>query len=76
MVGANDLILNVVVKTRLELNEIHKDKWPLLEFRRTVNRIRIHINLIAHKIIYNKIFENICIGVILANSITLAMEDP
>ena len=39
-------------------------------------KIRILINLAALNIMSNKFFENSCIFVILANSVTLAREDP
>lgn len=30
----NDLVLNVVKQTRLELNAHYKDRWPFLNFRK------------------------------------------
>jgi hypothetical protein len=72
----NDLVLNVVKQTRLELNELYRDRWPFLNFRKRVFRVIIYINMFALNIISSKVFEHACITVILANSITLAAEDP
>jgi len=58
------------------MNENYTDRWPFLKFRKSLNKARIYVNMFALKIITNKIFENICIGVILANSFSLATEDP
>jgi Ion transport protein len=41
-----------------------------------VQKLRIYINIFAYNVIKNKIFENFTIGVILANSISLCLEDP
>jgi hypothetical protein len=73
---ANDLILNVVKQTRLELNEHYTDRWPFLNARKRVIRTIIYINMFALNIISSKIFDNASIAVIMFNSLTLAMEDP
>ena len=66
----------MVRKNQKELNEISYDKWPLLELRKNLNKTRISVNLFALNIINHDVFEKFSIFVILANSITLAMEDP
>jgi hypothetical protein len=66
----------VVRKNEKELNEIHADKWPLLQLRKRLRGIQINIKQRANQIISAKPFENISIIVILANSIALAIEDP
>jgi hypothetical protein len=73
---SNDLILNVVNKSRLELSKSYEDRWPLLKLRKQIQHARIIINIYAYNIIKHKIFENFCIGVIMANSFSLALEDP
>ncbi len=70
------MILNVVEQTPLELLMNYDDRWPLLTFRKTVNRSMLHVQQIANVVMTNKVFETGCILVILANSFTLAMEDP
>lgn len=76
VVAQNDLLLRVAEQTRLEKLDNYEDRWPLLHYRNSISRIRIYINMWAYSIIKTKIFENSTIAVILANSITLSMEDP
>jgi hypothetical protein len=73
---ANDLILNVAKQSKLEQNMNYEDRWPLLNFRKELMKVRILINMAAINVMTNKLFENFCIMVILANSFTLAQEDP
>jgi hypothetical protein len=47
-----------------------------LNFRKSVTRTIIYINLFALNIISSKIFDNSSIAVIIFNSLTLANEDP
>lgn len=54
----------------------YEDRWPLLNFRKELMKVRILINMAAINVMTNKLFENFCIMVILANSFTLAQEDP
>lgn len=72
----NNRILVQVDKDSLERCEAYEDKWPLLGVRKGVWKVLIYINLIAHKIISTKAFENISIFVILMNSLVMMMEDP
>ncbi len=72
----NDCILNVTEQSRLEKLLNYEDQWPLLSFRKSIQKVRIYINIFAYNVIKNKMFENFTIGVILANSITLCFEDP
>jgi len=53
-----------------------EDRWPILSFRKSVQKVRIYINMFAFKVIKSKPFEASTIMVILINSITLGMEDP
>jgi hypothetical protein len=73
---ANDLILNIAKQSKLEQNMNYEDRWPLLNFRKELMKVRILINMAAINVMTNKLFENFCIMVILANSFTLAQEDP
>lgn len=72
----NNRILVQVDKDSLERCEAYVDKWPLLGVRKGIWKVLIYINLIAHKIISTKAFENISIFVILMNSLVMMMEDP
>jgi len=58
------------------MNANYEDRWPLLNLRKELMKVRILINMAAANIMSNKFFENFCICVILANSFTLATEDP
>jgi len=40
----NDLILNVTEQSRLEKLQNYEDRWPCLNFRKTLLKIRIYIN--------------------------------
>ena len=72
----NDLILNVVEQTPLEQLALYEDRWPMLNLRKSINKASLHIKNFAGSIIKHKAFETATISVILANSATLAMEDP
>ena len=63
-------------QSRLEQNLNYEDRWPLLNLRKEIMRVRIYINLAAKQIIEHKAFESTCITVILLNSITLGAENP
>ena len=76
MQKANDTILKVVEQTRLEKNANYEDRWPLLNFRKDLMKVRIYINMAAKRIMTHKVFETICIGIIMFNSVSLATEDP
>ena len=68
--------MNVTEMDRLEKLENQIDGWPLLEFRKSIMRVKIQINMITAAIINNTAFETISIIIILLNCVTLAMEDP
>jgi hypothetical protein len=72
----NNRILVQVEKDSLERCEAYDDKWPLLVPRKAVWKFLIYVNLIAHKIISTKIFDDISIFVILMNSLVMMTEDP
>jgi hypothetical protein len=73
---STDKILKVEEQSRLEKLINYEDRWPGLTIRKDLRKVKIYINLFAHAIYSNKIFDTACILVILANSITLCMEDP
>lgn len=54
----------------------YEDRWPCLNARKTLSKIRIYINKAALLIINQKAFENCTITVIMLNSVTLAAENP
>ncbi len=58
------------------MNANYEDRWPLLNLRKELIKVKILINMAAIKIMTHKVFENFSIAVIMANSITLAKEDP
>jgi hypothetical protein len=76
VLAKNEMILNVVEQTPLELLMNYDDRWPLLTIRKTISRFMLHVQQVACVVMTNKIFETSSILVILANSFTLAMEDP
>ena len=72
----NDLIMNITGQSRLEKLKNFEDRWPCLNGRKMIMKIKIYITMAAEKIIKHPAFEFTSIMVILLNCITLAMEDP
>ena len=72
----NQKILSIVPKDQLEQLELHTDKYPLLDCRKAFWRLFIYMHLIAELIIHHPVFEQCAIGVILANSVTMMIDDP
>jgi hypothetical protein len=70
----NDQILNVVEQSRLEKLQNFEDRWPCLNARKSLLKVRIYINKAARVIVTTNAFENATITVILLNSGTLAVE--
>jgi hypothetical protein len=68
--------LNVIEQTRLEKLVLYEDRFPCLEFRKSILKLRIHINLVASWIINTKLFDNTTLTVILLNSLTMVYENP
>jgi hypothetical protein len=56
------------------MNANYEDRWPLLNLRKELIKVKILINMAAIKIMTHKVFENFSIAVIMANSITFAIE--
>jgi len=72
----NEKILTVAEKNELEKLDVYTDRFPMLEVRKSINRLFIILHLIAFEIQNSKIFENISICVILANSAVMMVDDP
>ena len=60
----------------MEMLENYEDRWPLLNFRKSLQRMRIKINQAAYTIFKHKAFENACLLVIGVNCYVLAVDDP
>jgi len=43
----NDIILKVEEQSRLEKEINYEDRWPILNFRKSVTKFRIYINMAA-----------------------------
>jgi hypothetical protein len=71
----NDFYI-IVEQDSIERIESHADRWPLLVFRKRVMKIRVYYVRIAATIINHTAFDTMSILVIVANTVTLAMEDP
>ena len=76
VVKKNDLIMQVTEQTRLERLTNFEDRWPCLNFRKAILRVKIYITMSAELIIKHPAFETTSIIIILLNCVTLAMEDP
>ena len=61
---------------RLELLVNYEDRWPCLNPRKSVMKVRALIVLACEKIIKHPLFEATSITIIMLNCVTLAMEDP
>lgn len=65
-----------VEQSRLEKNETYTDRWPCLNLRKFLLKIKIMINLTAQKVDQHKAFEYASIIVILLNCVQMAYEGP
>ncbi len=63
-------------QSRIEKLANYEDRWPLLNFRKEIQRLRIKINESAFLVMKSKIFENTCMAVIGVNCYVLATTDP
>ena len=68
--------VEVVEKDRFEKLENYKDRLPFLSVRKCISKIRLRITKLAFMIISHPFFEYVSLLVIIANSISLAFEDP
>ena len=68
--------MNITGQTRLEKLKNFEDRWPCLNGRKMILKVKIYITMSAEVIIKHPAFEATSIMVILLNCITLAMEDP
>ena len=71
----NSKILKVEDKDDLERLNAYTDRFPLLAVRKYILRIITLIQMTSLIIISSKIFDNISIFVILANSIVMVLDD-
>ena len=71
----NESILSVTDKSALEKLEVYTDRFPLLHFRKQVRRIMIFIHLFCKFVIETKLFDNVTILVIVANSLVMMFDD-
>lgn len=60
----------------MEKNTNYEDRWPLLNLRKELQRIRIKINMSAYNVMKHKAFESTCMAVIGFNCYCLATTDP
>ena len=72
----NEKILTVADKNDLEKLEVYTDRFPLLELRKSINKVLILIHMIAFEIQSSKIFENSTIFIILVNCFFMMAADP
>lgn len=72
----NEKILSVAEKDDLEKLEVYTDRFPLLKLRKTIRRFFILVHMLAKAIISTKVFDNISIMVIIANSVLMTFDDP
>jgi len=62
-------------KNDLEKLEVYTDRFPLLKLRKSLLKVYHLIKMTCFMIINNKIFDNICLLVIIANSVTMIFDD-
>ena len=71
----NDKIMAIMEQTPLERLENEEDRWPCLNFRKSVKRFKIYVSLAASAITKTNTFENLIILIIGLNCIPLALGD-
>jgi hypothetical protein len=76
MTKVNQNILQVEKKDELERLDVYTDRFPLLDFRKSLNRIRIMVVLCSFEIQKSKIFNNVVFTVIGLNSAIMLLDDP
>ena len=74
--GRDDSFYRIIDKDSIEVVESYMDRFPCLNYRKEIMKIRVYLNRAAIMIITNSIFESISIVVIVANSLFLALDDP
>jgi hypothetical protein len=72
----DESFFKIVDKDEIEIINDYHDRCPLLSMRKSIMRSREYITRFAFMIISNSIFESVSIVVIIANSISLALQDP
>jgi hypothetical protein len=71
----NQNVLKITEKDQLERLSVYDDRYPMLVVRKSATRIVILVKMMAFHIISSKTFDNISIMVILANSLTMVLDD-
>lgn len=72
----NEKLLSVSEKNNLEKLEVYTDRYPLLETRKSLNKLRILMQMVAYQVQASKIFQNLSITVIGLNSAVMIAQDP
>lgn len=68
--------LEIVDKTSFEKAKVYGDKYPLLSWRRTCLKWMKFVTYMCNKIIKHPLFEYFILGIIILNSVVLALDDP
>jgi hypothetical protein len=74
-IGDKDFI-EIVEQDSFEKLESYKDKWPFLRIRKLISKVRLIITKLCYSIISHWLFDYSTLLVIVANSISLSLEDP
>lgn len=72
---SNNNILKISDKSDMEKLEVYSDRFPFLKLRKSIMKAQLIIKTICYLIIKNKIFDNICLLIIIANSVTMIYDD-
>lgn len=68
--------VQIVKKDKLEKIYTKKDRWPCLPCRKFVLASRVKFVMFIYGIISHKYFDGISLMVIIANSLSMTLEDP
>jgi len=71
----NSTMLMITEKNDLEKLSVYSDRFPFLKLRKQIMKVYHMIKMTCHMIIFTKFFENTCLFIIIANSVTMIFDD-
>lgn len=71
-----DEYLEIQMKSEAQLIELMNDRKPCLQLRKALLRVKMGVNTVCLAVVTHKVFETCVILMILANTVTLALENP
>jgi hypothetical protein len=67
--------LKISEKNELEKLDLYSDRFPFLKLRKSVKKVLLLVKMACSIVINTKLFDNICLLIIIANSLTMVFDD-